>query len=68
RRGGAPMIRVSVLYPYTEGARFDADYYANHHMALVRERFAEHGLVDIRVERGLVGPTPGSDPLYAGMG
>ena len=32
------MIRVSVMYPRTEGADFDMDYYVNKHVPLVQER------------------------------
>jgi len=28
------MIRVSVLYPASEGKKFDVDYYKNKHMKL----------------------------------
>ena len=34
------MIRLSVLYPATEGARFDHDYCATKHMPLVAESLA----------------------------
>lgn len=30
------MIKISVLYPNSDGATFDMDYYCNTHMALVR--------------------------------
>src|ERR1700676_1766092 len=32
------MIKVSVFYPSSDGARFDMDYYRDRHMALVQER------------------------------
>ena len=32
------MIRVSVLSPMGEGKKFDATYYLQKHMPLVRER------------------------------
>ena len=32
------MIKVSVLYPFAAGCRFDLDYYCNRHMPLVKER------------------------------
>ena len=33
------MIKVTVLYPTTEGSRFDMDYYLASHMAMVADRF-----------------------------
>ena len=35
------MIRVTVLYPYTEGSRFDHEYYATKHLALVQELYSD---------------------------
>src|ERR1044072_1245577 len=32
------MIKVSVMYPNTPGARFDHDYYRDKHMPLVKAR------------------------------
>ena len=32
------MIKVSVLYPNTEGSRFDMDYYVNKHMPMVQSK------------------------------
>src|SRR3546814_20201940 len=34
RAGDPPMIRLSVLYPKTEGAAFDHDYYRDNHVPL----------------------------------
>ena len=62
------MIRVFVMYPHSEGARFDTNYYAKQHMDMVREAFKDHGLVDIRVDRGVAGPKPKSPPIYACVG
>jgi len=31
------MIKVSVLYPNPENARFDTAYYLHHHIPMVRE-------------------------------
>ncbi|HKI98688.1 MAG TPA: EthD family reductase [bacterium] len=62
------MIRVSVMYPYRDGARFDVAYYAKQHMDMTREAFANHGLVDIRVDKGFVGPKPKSPPIYVCIG
>ena len=62
------MIRVSVMYPHAKGARFDVAYYAGKHMDMARKAFARHGLIDIRVDRGLVGPQPKSPPTYLCVG
>ena len=35
------MIKVSVMYPYQAGARFDHDYYAHQHMPLLKQRMGE---------------------------
>lgn len=57
------MINVSVMYPSGEGKTFDMDYYLSTHFALVREVFGD-ALKNIRVDRGLSGPFPGSTPPY----
>lgn len=61
------MIRVSVRYPYRDGARFDVAYYAGPHMDAARKAFADFGLVGVTVERGLVGHAPKSPPAYVCM-
>jgi uncharacterized protein (TIGR02118 family) len=49
------MIRVSVLYP--KPGRFDFDYYAKTHMALVHKFLDSFGLVKTEVNKG-VGDSP----------
>lgn len=39
------MATLVVTYPLTEGARFDAGYYAATHIPLVRAKWAAYGLV-----------------------
>jgi uncharacterized protein (TIGR02118 family) len=60
------MIRVSILYPNTEGSRFDFDYYLNTHMPMTEKLLAPNmrGMV---VEQGVAGTTPGSKPAYSAM-
>ena len=60
------MIKVSVMYPYSAGARFDHDYYRDQHMPLLKARMGEHCL-HYTIDRGLAGGTPGSDPAYVAM-
>lgn len=61
------MIKVSILYPNSEGSRFDVDYYCNSHMPLVRDRLGD-ALKGLAVDRGMAGGTPGSAPAYVACG
>lgn len=47
------MIRLSVLYPKTEGATFDHDYYRNTHVPLALSTW---GLSGGEIDRGIDGP------------
>ena len=51
RRGGH-MIKVSVMYPNTSGAKFDMAYYLDSHMPMVRDMLAGV-LKGMNVEEGL---------------
>jgi uncharacterized protein (TIGR02118 family) len=61
------MIRVSVLYPNSEGSSFNVEYYKNVHMKLVEERLRPLGLIGSEVDAGIagMGDTP---PPYAAIG
>ena len=50
------MTVVTVLYPSGEGATFDHDYYAAHHMPMVARLWGPMGLLNARVLRGVPGP------------
>jgi uncharacterized protein (TIGR02118 family) len=60
------MIKVSVMYPNTPGARFDHAYYRDKHMPLVAARFGKH-LLYYSVDKGLAGGTPGAPASFIGM-
>ena len=62
------MIRVSVLYPATEGKKFEIDYYKNKHMKLVSDRLKPFGLVRTEVDKGVAGGAPGSAAPYVAIG
>ena len=47
------MIRLSVLYPTTEGATFDHDYYRTRHVPLAVKTW---GLDGAEIDRGIDGP------------
>jgi len=60
------MIKVSVMYPNTAGARFDHAYYRDTHMPLVKARMGDH-CKSYTVDKGLAGGAPGSAPAYVAM-
>ena len=47
------MIRLSVLYPVTEGASFDHEYYRTNHVPLCLRTW---GLDGAEIDRGIDGP------------
>ena len=59
------MVIFSVLYPATEGARFDAAYYAATHIPLVKEVFTPTGLRSVQVMYGVA--TDGGAAPYVVM-
>lgn len=58
------MIVVTVMYPNTEGSRFDQDYYLATHMPLVQEKWGGMGLQDSKVLKGVGGGAPGQPAKY----
>ena len=60
------MIKVSVMYPHKEGARFDHAYYRDKHMPLVKEKMGD-ACKYYTVDKGLAGGTPGAPATYVGM-
>jgi len=60
------MIKVSVMYPNTPGARFDHEYYKDKHMPLLKARMGA-ACRSYTVDKGLAGGAPGSAPTYVGM-
>ncbi len=59
------MIRIAAVYQRQEGKRFDIDYYINHHLPQVRQRFGPFGLRKIEVDRGVEKPGGGASPFFA---
>jgi uncharacterized protein (TIGR02118 family) len=57
------MIKVSVLYPHTEGSRFDVNYYRDTHIPMI-ERAVGTPLKAVEIEQGLAGGAPGTPPPY----
>lgn len=61
------MIRLSVMYPNTPDARFDHEYYANHHMKMVTEKMTPMGMTKCEIDKGISGGIPGSPPPYVAV-
>lgn len=61
------MIRVSVLYPHKDGARFDHAYYATKHMAIVREGMGDL-IRKIEVDQGVGSGQPGQPAPFVAVG
>ena len=57
------MIKVSVLYPHKEGARFDHEYYIRKHIPFVRETLEPFSMVRAEVDKGIAGG-PNEPPLF----
>jgi uncharacterized protein (TIGR02118 family) len=47
------MIRLSVLYPKTDGAKFDHDYYRDKHVPLAASTW---GVERVEIDKGVDGP------------
>ena len=61
------MIKVSILYPAGDGARFDMEYYCGNHMPMVA-RVLGAACKGFTVDQGLGGEAPGTPPTYVAMG
>ena len=61
------MIKVSVMYPNSEGAKFDNDYYATTHIPMVTELLGSALKVG-EINVGLAGGEPNSPAPFIAMG
>lgn len=60
------MIKVSVMYPNTPGARFDHQYYRDSHMPMLKTKLGDACLY-YTIDKGLAGGVPGAAPTYVAM-
>lgn len=60
------MIKVSVMYPNTPGAKFDHAYYRDKHMPMVKSLMGDSCRY-YTVDKGLAGGAPGTPATYIGM-
>ena len=62
------MIKISILYPNSQGTRFDMRYYVETHMPLAVELLSAHpGFKSVSVDRGLGGLATETDATYVAM-
>jgi len=61
------MIKVSVMYPNQHGIRFDMAYYCTKHIPMVQQLLGS-ALMNVAVEEGIGGMTPGSPAPYVALG
>lgn len=57
------MIKVTVLYPNTDGSRFDMGYYLEKHCPMVGSKLGE-ACKGFGVEEGIAGAAPGTTPAF----
>ncbi len=60
------MIKVSVMYPNTPGARFDHAYYRDSHMPMIKARMGD-ACKSYTIDKGLNGGAPNAPASYVGM-
>lgn len=60
------MIKVSVLYPNEQDARFDTSYYFGEHMPMVASKFGD-AVKAASFDQGIAGAAPGSPPAFVMM-
>jgi len=61
------LIKISVLYPNSEGAKFDMAYYCSSHMPMVN-RLLGSAVKGMGVDQGIGGFGPGSSAPFIAAG
>ncbi len=61
------MIKVTILYPYAEGKKFDMDYYANKHFPMLKSLFGDD-LKATAIDKGIAGGAPGAPVPFVAIG
>ncbi len=57
-----PLL-VTAMYPNKSGSRFDLDYFLQKHIPLLKERWSNMGMDNVRLVRGL-GLADGGEAAY----
>lgn len=61
------LIKVSIMYPFSEGKTFNMEYYETKHMPMVAN-FLGSNLVKYTIEKGLASGIPNQPLPYAAIG
>lgn len=61
------MVKVTILYPNSEGKTFDMDYYSNNHMPMVADLLSD-SIKHLEIDKGLGGRTPDEPMPYLAIG
>nr|WP_299384224.1 EthD family reductase [Allomuricauda sp.] len=61
------MVKVTILYPSSDGSTFNMDYYATKHMPMVAELMGE-SLKHWSIDKGISGRTPEEPLPYMAIG
>ncbi|MEM7486191.1 MAG: EthD family reductase [Bacteroidota bacterium] len=61
------MIKVTILYPNSEGKTFDMDYYTNKHMPMLANVLGD-SLKFYTIDKGISGRTPDDTIPYLAIG
>ncbi len=61
------MIKVTILYPNSDGKTFDMDYYSNKHMPMLKTLMGD-SLKLLEIDKGISGRTPDEPIPYLAIG
>lgn len=61
------LIKISIMYPFSEGKTFNMEYYETKHMPMVAN-FLGSNLVKYTIEKGLASGIPNQPLPYAAIG
>lgn len=61
------MVKISIMYPYSEDKKFDMDYYFQKHMPGAKAMLKDT-LKKIEAVKGYSGFEPGSTPAFVAIG
>ena len=61
------MVKVTILYPNSEGKAFDMDYYSNTHMPMVASLLGD-AMKHYSIDKGISGRTPDEPIPYLAIG